>query len=147
MTTDGRFSYGENQMSPSLCAAWCAGHAGKQEHLLWPIPRAPRVVLERSLFPPDDYQAPRCDTAFSNHRSARGLGAAPSQAHGMGEDSARDPRVLSYSGSLLKPGPQQRARGSSQKKAVDRGLILGTSWASSAPSLTKATWSGRKPVW
>ena len=55
--------------------------------------------------------------------------------------------VLGCSGSLLKPGPQQRVRGRLRKKAVCRDLILGSSGAGSVPGLAKATWPGRKPIW
>lgn len=74
----------------------------------------------------------------------------PGQAQGMGEDSSQvlvGGVVLDCSGSLLKPGPEQRARGSLWKKAVIQGLILDSSCASSVAGHPKATWPGRKPVW
>lgn len=70
----------------------------------------------------------------------------------MGEDSSRVLQGSWLLWLLANLGAEQEGRGTAwggpglQKGAVSQGLVLVSSWASSAPGLAKATWPGRKPV-
>lgn len=98
------------------------------------------VVTEGSPFPPTEtgthaLRQPSQPTVPSVIWEQGVWGQAKSREWGRTVPTSSG--FLSYGSSVLKPDPEQSARGSLQKKAEDQGLILGSSWASSVPGLQK----------